>query len=459
MDAALAPRLLAVVGPDGLLTGDDVTSRSAGALRRDTLNATLLVRPRTTAQVAAVLAIAHELNQPVVTHGGLTGLVHGSDTTPADLVLSLERMTTIEEIDVAQRVAVVQAGVTLQSLQQAAADHDLLFPLDLGARGTASLGGNVSTNAGGNRVIRYGMTRAMVLGLEVVLADGTIISSMNRMIKNNAAYDLKHLFIGSEGTLGVVTRMVLRLFERPRSEVVAFVAVDSFANVTTFLKHMDRALGGAMSAFEVMWRDFYVTVTTPPAPSVPPLAQDHPYYVLVEAQGGDAERDPERFDAALESALAEGIIADAALAHSATERGAIWGMRDDVMQMMRFGIPFTFDIGLPIPSMERYVQQVHDALRARWPECHCWTFGHLGDGNLHFVIQAGDGGAAVRREVEAIVYTPLASIGGTVSAEHGIGLEKKPYLALSRTAEELALMRTLKGALDPRGILNPGKVV
>jgi FAD/FMN-containing dehydrogenase len=279
MEQAFLDQLRAITGEHGVLTGDDVTTRTTGFFPPDKTLARNLVRPRNTDEVVAVMKLAHAARQPVVSHGGRTGLVHGADTRPGDLILSLERMSAIEEIDPLQRIAVVQAGVVLQTLQEAAETHDLMFPLDLGARGTATIGGIVSTNAGGNRVIRYGMTRAMVLGLEAVLADGTVVSSLNRMIKNNAAYDLKQLFIGSEGTLGVVTRAVLRIFERPRSQDVALVAINDFSQLTGFLKHMDRSLGGGLSAFEVMWREFYVCVTTPPAKSTPPLAQTYPYYV------------------------------------------------------------------------------------------------------------------------------------------------------------------------------------
>ncbi|MBI3376405.1 MAG: FAD-binding oxidoreductase [Betaproteobacteria bacterium] len=458
MNAALLDDLRTTLGAGAVLVDDEVTSRAAGFMQTDKLQATVLVRPRTTQQVAAVLRLCHASGQPVVTHGGLTGLVHGADATPADLVLSLERMNAIEEIDPLQRIAVAQAGVTLQSLQEAVAEHDLSFPLDLGARGSATLGGNAATNAGGNRVFRYGMMREMVLGIEAVLADGTVVSSLNRMIKNNAGYDLKQLFIGSEGTLGVVTRLVLRLREKPHSQDVALVALESFAKLAALLKHIDRALGGGLTAFEAMWREFYELMTTPPALSKPPVPHGHAYYVLVESMGAEAERDSARFRAALETAYDAGFVADAAVAGSDRERAALWVVRDDVMQMNRDGMPFIFDVSLPIFAMEGYVGEVRSALAVRWPEHRCWVFGHLGDGNLHLVIRAGTPDAETRSEVERFVYGPLARIGGSVSAEHGVGLEKKPYLRISRNAEEIELMRTIKRSLDPRNILNPGKI-
>ena len=237
-----------------------------------------------------------------------------------------------------------------------------MLPLDLGARGSATVGGNVSTNAGGNRVIRYGMMRDMVLGLEAVLADGTIVSSLGKMIKNNAGYDLKQLFIGSEGSLGIVTRVVLRLRQLPKSQNTAFVALDSFENVTSFLSAIDGKLGGTLSAFEVMWKDFYELVTKAPAENKPPISHDYPYYILVESLGADQEADAERFEAALAETLEEGLLADAVIAKSQGERNAMWAMRDDVGQCLQFWPFFAFDVSMGIPDMESYVSEVNQSL-------------------------------------------------------------------------------------------------
>jgi FAD/FMN-containing dehydrogenase len=451
--------LRAIVGETGVLDAADVATRSAGVLRPDTLKARALVRPRNTDEVSKVVRWCHDNRMPIVTHGGLTGLVHGADASPDEVILSMERMRAIEEIDPVQRIAVVQAGVVLQTLQDAVEQHDLSFPLDLGARGTATLGGNAATNAGGNRVIRYGMMRDMILGLEVVLADGTIISSMNRLIKNNAGYDLKHVFIGSEGTLGIITRLVLRLREKPRSQDVAIVAVPTFAALTKLLKHMDSALGGSLSAFEVMWQSFYRLVTSAPARGKAPLSQDHPYYVLIESLGANANLDSERFAAALESALETNLISDAAVAQSDKDRHAFWSLRDDVAQVVVGGMPVVFDISLPLEAMEQYVDSLSKALKAEIGEHRLWIFGHLGDGNLHVIVQVQlQNYLTLRPKIEALVYGPLGSSGGSISAEHGIGLEKKPYLSICRSEGEIALMRTLKAALDPDRILNAGKI-
>jgi len=451
--------LRAMLGADGVLDADEVAGRQAGIWRADRLMARALARPRSTAEVAAVLRYCHAHRQPVVTHGGLTGLVHGADTTADQLILSLERMRTIERVDPVQRVAHAQAGATLQAVQEAAEAHGLSFPLDLGGRGSATIGGNASTNAGGNRVIRYGMTRDMVLGLEAVLADGTVVSSLNALIKNNAGYDLKQLFIGTEGTLGIITRLVLRLREKPTTTNMAFAAFDSFDRIPAFLKHMDRRLGGTLSAFEVMWRSFYLLVTTPPAKGKPPVGQNHPYYVLVESQGSDRELDTRRFNAAMETALEEGLIADAAIAQSDADCHDFCSLRDDVGQIMVQGTPAIFDISLPIAEMERYTRDLDAAMTAAIGAHHLYIFGHLGDGNLHLAVPTPPADhAALRPKIEEAVYRGLAAFRGSVSAEHGIGLEKKPWLSISRSPEEIALMRTIKAALDPQGLLNPGKV-
>jgi FAD/FMN-containing dehydrogenase len=446
--------LVQELGEDCVITGTAVAERSAGFFNPKPIEAKAILRPRTTEQVSQALRICHAHDQSVVAHGGLTGLVESAVTTADDVALSLERFNVIEEINPVDRTMVVQSGVVLQTLQEAADDHDLMFPLDLGGRGSCTIGGNISTNAGGNRVIRYGMTRDMVLGVEAVLADGTVVSSLNQMIKNNAGYDLKQLFIGTEGSLGVVTRAVLRLREKPTAQATLFVATDEFGKLQQFLKHMDASLGGTLSAFEVMWQNFYQLVTTEPATNQPPISQEYPYYVLVEAIGSDEART----EAVLAEAYEKGLIVDAVIAQSEAQRQQLWALRDDVAQCFRYSPNYAFDVSLRISRMEAYLEEVNQRLADRFEEVHNFTFGHMGDGNLHLVISVGKGGPEVRSSVEQCVYEPLADISGSVSAEHGVGLEKKPYLGISRSDTEIALMRTLKKALDPKGILNPGKI-
>jgi FAD/FMN-containing dehydrogenase len=452
---ALLKDLEAAVGADGLATGEAAAEQAYSPWAR--LGKPLaIVRPRSTAQVAAILRAAHAAGGSVVPWGGRTGLVDGTSAED-QIALSLERMNAVEEIDPVAATMTVQAGCVLAAACDAAEAAGLFLPLDLGARGSATLGGTISTNAGGNRVLRYGMMREMVLGLEAVLADGTIVSSMNRLIKNNTGYDLKQLFIGSEGTLGVVTRAVLRLRPKPASQNTGFLAVESFAALPKLLRHLEGELSGALSAFEVMWPEFYELVTTEPAKGRPILPHGHPYYVLVETLGSHPDSDAERFVAVLAGALEAGLVSDAAIAMSPAERERMWALRDDVSQVVRTGPSVIFDISLPIPEMEAYVARIRADLTANWPQATCVVFGHLGDGNLHVIAGASD--PELRREIEEVVYAPLEAFAGSVSAEHGIGLLKREFLGVSRSPVELAVMRTLKDALDPKHVLNPGKIL
>jgi FAD/FMN-containing dehydrogenase len=418
-----------------------------------------LMRPSSTQQLSDAMKICHHAGQPVVPQGGRTGLVGGQVAQSNEIIVSLERMNSIEELDPVSRTMTVQAGVALQTIQQAAEDKELMFPLDLGARGTATIGGNIATNAGGNRVLRFGMAREMVLGLEAVLADGTIISSMHSVIKNNTGYDLKQLFIGSEGTLGIVTRAVLRLRPGARSRNTALVAVSQFENLIELLARADSALGGSMSSFEVMWNNFYNYVSDHGDRHRQPLPGDYPYYVIIEAMGADQQADDLRFGSAMEELFTSGLVDDAVLAKSHSERESIWEIRDDVDVLLALYPVFTFDISVPLRQMESYVTEIQSQFKQAWPEQRNFVFGHLGDGNIHVIVAMGSDSADARAEVEGIVYGALRGRGGVISAEHGIGLEKKAHLDISRTPEEIALMQTLKKALDPKNILNPGKVI
>jgi FAD/FMN-containing dehydrogenase len=392
-----------------------------------------------------------------VTHGGLTGLVNGADAAARDIILSLEAMNAIERVDVPGRCLRAQAGVQLGRVQREAESHGMVFPLDLGARDSATVGGNISTNAGGLRVLRYGMMRNLVLGVEAVLADGTVLTSLNRMLKNNAGYDLKQLFIGSEGTLGVVTRAELRLVSRTRSQETLLASLPSFEALIDLLDRLDSGLGGQLAAFEALWGNYYDYNTAPPADNMAPLARGAPFYAIAETLGGDPEADRARLEQVLGEALEAGTISDVTLANSENERRGIWAIREDVWQVKNIAPLLTFDVSLPIENMRAYSEEVCAAVTSLAGENRAFVFGHMADGNLHLVIAAGDD-AVTRARVEDIVYRPLAAIGGSVSAEHGIGLEKRAYLPLSRTAAEISTMRLLKQALDPKGILNPGKV-
>jgi len=448
-----------IVGSAGVLVGEDVTSRSDFWPPMGGCQASAIVRPADTREVSEVLKLCHAANQSVVTHGGLTGLVGGAKAGPQDIVLSLERMTRVEAVDTVNRTVTVDAGVPLQRVHEAAEQAGLLFPLDLGARGSCTIGGNIATNAGGNSVIRYGMIREQLLGIEAVLADGTVISSLNRVIKNNTGYDLKQLFIGSEGTLGVVTRAVLRLRPLPRSCNTALVAIEDFDLLGHFLADMDTTLGGTLSAFEVMWNDFYQLIVAEVGNHGEPLKTSHRFYVLLESTGGHEQGDRDRFQDALHEALEAELIVDAVIAQSKQQRADLWGIRDDIEGLTRaFFPPLVFDISLDIQQMDDYVTEVREQLSERWPASRMVVFGHLGDGNIHLVLTVGSHEPTEVHAVETIIYEALGRRHGVISAEHGIGLDKREYLKHSRTEDEINLMKTLKQALDPRGILNPGKI-
>ena len=393
-----------IVGSDGILLGEDVASRSDSWPPMGGCRARALIRPASTKEVSKVLKLCYAAAQPVVTHGGLTGLVGGARTSKDDIVLSLERMNGFEPVDTVNRTMVVEAGVLLQRVHEVAEEAGLLFPLDMGARGSATIGGNISTNAGGNSVIRYGMIRDQLLGVEAVLADGTIISSLKGVIKNNTGYDLKQLFIGSEGTLGIVTRAVLRLRPLPRSCNTALVAIEDFDRLGRFLRDMDSALGGTLSAFEVMWNDFYRLVVTTGDQHGTPLQPSHAFYVLLESTGGHEEGDRARFEGALNEAFEKELIVDAVIAQSKQQRDALWAIRDDIEGMVK-GLfpPLTFDVSLAIPQMNDYVVEVRKKLKKRWSDSRMVVFGHLGDGNIHLVLTVGSMEESEVRAVESIV--------------------------------------------------------
>lgn len=456
----LIEKIQQITGPNGVLRGADVAARSDSWPPMGGCQAGAIVRPSSTAEVSEILRLCHAAGQPVVTHGGLTGLVGGAKTGPGDIAISLERMNAMEAVDTVNRTVTVEAGVVLQKVHEAADEAGLLFPLDLGARGSAMVGGTIATNAGGNSVIRYGMMREQLLGIEAVLADGTVISSLKGVIKNNTGYDLKQFFIGSEGTLGVITRAVLRLRPQPRSQNTAFLAIDDFNHLGKFLKVMDAALGGTLSAFEVMWNDFYTLIIGDGEKHGKPLDTEHPFYVLLEATGGHEESDRLQFENALHEAFEAELIADAVIAQSKQQRSDLWAIRDDIDAMVK-GLfpPIAFDISLSLHQMDDYVREVRAQLQERWPRAKMAVFGHLGDGNIHLGIGVGSMEAEDVHAVEHIVYEALGRRAGVISAEHGIGLEKRAYLGHSRSAEEITLMRTIKTALDPKNILNPGKVL
>ncbi|WP_207479976.1 FAD-binding oxidoreductase [Arenibaculum pallidiluteum] len=449
-------RFEAVVGPSGIVAGDELRARPATWTRpKEPCAAALLVRPKDTAELSAVLALCHEAGIGVVPRGGCTGLVDGILCGPGEIALSLERLTGIERVDPVAGTLVAHAGTTIAAVQEAAEAHGLIFPLDLGSRGSATVGGAIATNAGGLRVLRYGMMRDLVLGLEAVLADGTVLSSLKSLVKDNTGLDLRQLFIGTEGTLGIVTRAVLRLRPGPMGHATAMLACPGLDAAARVLARAQRRFQGRVLSFEGMWPGYYALMTAQ-GRFTPPLSREHPFYALVEIDcAGDEEP---AFLSLMEEAMAEGEVLDAVIAASEEQRRSLWRIRESVELLDEGGFSRGYDVSVPLPALAAYVESVTRQVRAIRPGMDAIAFGHVGDNNIHWAITpAGDpvGDAAA----DEAVYGPLAALGGSVSAEHGIGITKRKALGLSRTAAEIAVMRAVKATLDPRGILNPGKVL
>ena len=417
-----------------------------------------VVKPRSTDEVAEVLRTCSEFAQPVVVQGGLTGLAGGATPRKGEIAMSLERLKGIEELDPVSMTITARAGTPLQAVQDAAAEAGLLLPLDFGARGSCHIGGAIATNAGGNQVIRFGMARNLVLGLEAVLADGTVIGSMNKMLKNNAGYDLKQLFVGTEGTLGVITRVVLRLVPRLSSRCTALCTAESFDHAVDLLRTVQTGLAGSISAYEVMWASYYDKVLEIVEALRSPFGDSHPFYVLVETEGVDQGSDAERFESVLAGALESETITDAAIARSEGERQTFWAIRDGVGEITPALSPYVpLDVSMDIVAMPRFLEAFDRALAAELPNSLNLVFGHLGDNNLHLFVTT-DHEAQNDRVVE-LAYGLVGECGGSISAEHGVGTLKRDFLHHSRTPREIDLMGRLKQALDPRGILNPGRVI
>ena len=416
-----------------------------------------LVRPRSTEEVATTLRLCHEHRIAVVPQGGLTGLAGAAVPVEGCVALSLERMNTIEEVNARTGLMTVQAGVTLQATQEAAVAVGMVFGVDLGARGSCQIGGNVSTNAGGNGVLQHGMMREQVLGLEVGLADGTVLPMLRPMIKNNTGYDLKQFFIGAEGTLGVITRVLLRLRPMPQAKATALVAMPDFDSALAVLQRMQSHFGNSVAAFELMW-DNFVQTSIRWQKLQAPFEQGYPLLALIDVDGKDESSLREAVESALGDAMEDGQVVDAVIAQSQTQAKTLWKLREAPAELNTNMHPaINFDVSLPQADIGRFAEAIDAAFTARWPGHHSLYFGHVGDGNLHVSTD----GATVNGECDAVEETLYRIVGefhGSVSAEHGIGLHKKPFLHASRTPQELAAMRAIKLALDPLNLMNPGKV-
>jgi FAD/FMN-containing dehydrogenase len=428
----------------------------------------LVARPATVAEVAAVVAICHKHALPIVPQGGNTSLVGGAvpHEQGDEILLSLARLDRIRALDPLNYTMTAEAGCILATLQQAAEAADRLFPLSLGAEGSCMIGGNLSTNAGGVQVLRYGNARDLVLGLEVVLPDGRVWDGLTALRKDNTGYDLKQLFIGAEGTLGIITAAVLKLFPRPRETVTAFVAVPTLDSAIALLALAREGSGDQLSAFELIER-FGLALTLELVPgTIDPLAQPYAHYCLVEFTSPDpAGRLRERVEALLERALDEGLVLDATIAASEAQRRALWHIREHIPEAQkRDGGGIKHDVSVPVSSVPAFIAEAQAACEARLQGVRVMAFGHVGDGNVHFNLCRPVGADALEfqarwGEFNRIVHDIVAKLGGSISAEHGIGRLKREELRHYANPVELELMRRVKQAIDPQDIMNPGKVI
>ena len=453
----MLPDLLSRLG-DMLSTVPDVLQKHACDWSNVDRQLPLAVlRPRSVAEVSLALKTCNDLALAVVPQGGLTGLAGGATPKAGQIVLSLERLKGVEEVDRDSATMTVLAGTPLETAQKAAEAAGLYLALDIGSRGSCQIGGNIATNAGGNHVIRYGMARTQVLGLETVLADGTVLSALTKVMKNNAGYDLNQLFIGSEGTLGIVTRAVLRLHAQPQSKTTALIATPGYDATVKLLRRLQGALG-EISAFEALWPNYYRYMVEHPTATARPMAAGHPFYALIEYQGSETERDQERVEAVLGEAIEAGEALDGVIAQSEREARSFWVIREGAALEL-FPYLINFDVSAPTAQLGDLAERLTRSLTARWPDGLFYVYGHVGDGNIHLSAYAGGTLEQVAHEMDEIVYNEVRRIGGSISAEHGIGTLKREYLGHSRSPAEIALMRKIKAALDPKGILNPGKVI
>jgi FAD/FMN-containing dehydrogenase len=426
-----------------------------------------VVKPSTTAEVSALLAFAHETGTAIVPQGGNTGLVGGQIPVSdgREIILSLARMDRLRAIDPEGDTITVEAGMTLEAVQSAADAANRLFPLSLASEGSCTIGGNLSTNAGGTAVIAYGNSRDLCLGLEVVLADGRIWNGLRTLRKDNTGYDLKNLFIGAEGTLGVITAASLKLFPKPQARATAFLAVADPANALALLNLAKAAAGGPLTTFELMPRFGLEVVLRHAADTRDPLALPSPWYVLMEISSPAAGGLEAQAEALLETAFDAGFITDGAIAATLQQRSAFWRIREAMSDVQRFeGGSIKHDVSVPVAAVPAFLDRALARVEAMIPGCRPLPFGHLGDGNIHFNISqpvGADKAAYLTRwdEVNQAVHDVVREFGGSISAEHGIGRLKRHLLPGVKDPVELALMRAIKATLDPTGILNPGAVL
>jgi FAD/FMN-containing dehydrogenase len=467
--ADLIARFAAIVGGRHALTAPDVTRPYLIEWRDRYEGASpMVLRPGSTAEVAAILKLASETGTPIVPQGGNTGLVGGQvpDESGTEIVLSLGRLDRIRAVDPAASTMTAEAGVILDRIHEAADAVDRLFPLTLGSQGSCTIGGNLSSNAGGTAVLAYGNARDMVLGLEVVLPTGEIVEGLRALRKDNAGYDLKQLFLGTEGTLGVITAAVLKLWAKPKAQEVAVAGVATPADALAALGLAKTRAGAQLTAFEIMPRRLVEFYLAHQPGSRDPLSTPAPWYLLVEVSVGTGPAEARALmEAVLEDGLAAGLIEDATIAQSVAQAKDFWRMRHGMSEVQKHeGGSIKHDVSLPLSALPEFLTRATEAVERLVPGCRPVPFGHLGDGNIHFNVSQPVGAdkaafLAGWEAMNAVVHGIVTELGGSIAAEHGVGRMKRAMLAGVRSPVEMMLMRRLKATLDPAGILNPGKVV
>lgn len=462
-------QLKTLIGENHVLTGPDAAPFGTDWMGVYSASPLAVCRPANTAGVSEILKLANETKTPVVPIGGNTGLVGGTHA-PGALMVSLGRMNRIRDIRPDAHTAVVEAGVILSNLHDATHEHDLTFPLFFGARQSAMIGGNLSTNAGGSNVLRYGNTRSLCLGLEVVLPDGRIMDLMSELHKDNTGYDLKDLFIGAEGTLGIITAAVLKLVPQARAHATAMLAAQSLPAALDLLNRLQSATGGMVEAFEFMPLSYMQNLARARPDLTPPLGHDVDFTILVEL-GATAPRDSApRADGSipvvdlLETTLMEmietGLASNAVVAQSIAERQHMWAIREAAAEIVVGRDPHVdTDVSVPLDQVDRFLRLAHGRLKDIDPAAETSTVAHLGDGNLHFSVYPSRSDPGLDDQIRAMVDDTATELGGSFSAEHGIGLSKLTTMARVKNTVALDVMGRIKSALDPNGIMNPGKVL
>jgi FAD/FMN-containing dehydrogenase len=466
IEQATLARLKSTLGPKGFTEDPvEIAPHLVEWRSRYRGHTPLLLKPATTSKVSEILRICNETRTPVVPQGGNTGLVGGQIPLEGEVLLSLERMNCIRGIDAVGMSATVEAGVVLKALQEAVEEAGAYFPLSLASEGSCTVGGNLSTNAGGVNVLRYGSARNLVLGIKVVLADGRVLDLLRSLHKDNTGYDLKQLFIGAEGTLGIITAATLKLFPKPVVRETVFVAVPSPDAAVSLLGRVEMATGGLVSAFELIPRIGLEFVLSHIPQTSDPLGNSSAWYVLIEAGSAARVGLAEALQTEVERAVADGLATDAVVASSEAQRVALWRLRDSLSEAQKYeGGSIKHDVSVPVRDIPSFLAQGVAAVSAMVPGIRPVPFGHIGDGNIHFnfsVPKGGDDTAFLARwnEISHVVHDLVHDFGGSISAEHGLGIMKRDEIARYKSAEELDVMRALKRTLDPNNILNPGKVL